>query len=86
MTKFLDFLADWHIIFIIISLALIFALIGFFVEQKRHKGSPFKIASEQNKMQEININNLKQMSNTVSLSEAVNKNADLKNNNNNSTQ
>lgn len=83
MAKFLDFLANWHIIFIILSLVLIFALIGFFVEKKRHKGSPFKIASEQNKMQEINMNSLKQMSNTVSLSEAVNKNADLKNNNNN---
>lgn len=83
MTKFLDFLADWHILFIILSLVLIFALIGYFVEKKRHKGSPFKIASEQNKIDEFNMDNLKQMSGSVSLTEAVNKNADIKNNNSN---
>lgn len=83
MTSILDFLADWYILFIIITLILIFALIGYFVEQHRHKASPFKIASERNKVEEINVNDLKAMDSGVSLSDALSKNATLKNNNNN---
>ncbi len=86
MTSFLDFLADWYILIIIITLILIFALIGYFVEQKRHKASPFKIASERNKVEEINVDKLKTMDSSVSLSDALSKNATIKNNNNNSSQ
>ena len=52
MERLLGFLSKWHILFIIISVILIFALIGYFVEKKRHKASPFKIASEKNKVEE----------------------------------
>lgn len=82
MTGLLDFLADWYILLIIITLILVFALIGYFVEQRRHKESPFKIASERNKVEEINVDQLKSMDAGVSLSDALNKNATLKNNNN----
>lgn len=82
MTSLLDFLADWYILLILISLILVFALIGYFVEQHRHKASPFKIASEKNKVEEINVEDLKSMDSGVSLSDALNKNATLKNNNN----
>lgn len=49
MIKFLDFLADIYIILIIISLFLIFALIGYFV--KNHKR---KINESPNYLGEIN--------------------------------
>ena len=82
MTSLLDFLADWYILLILISLILVFALIGYFVEQHRHKAFPFKIASEKNKVEEINVEDLKSMDSGVSLSDALIKNATLKNNNN----
>ena len=82
MTSLLDFLADWYILLILISLILVFALIGYFVEQHRRKASPFKIASEKNKVEEINVEDLKSMDSGVSLSDALIKNATLKNNNN----
>ena len=82
MTSLLDFLADWYILLILISLILVFALIGYFVEQHRHKASPFKIASEKNKVEEINVEDLKSMDSGVSLSDTLTKNATLKNNNN----
>lgn len=81
MTEFLDFLADWHIVLIIITVVLIFALIGYFVEQHRHKSSPFKIASDRNKVEKINVDKLKTMDSSVSLSDALSKNVTIKNNN-----
>ena len=83
MTKLLDFLADYHVLFIIITIVLIFALIGYFVEQHRHKASPFKIASERNKVEEINVDKLKSMDTRVSLQDALSKNVTIKNNKNN---
>ena len=85
MTKFLDFLEHFHILFIIVSLILIFALIGYFVEKKRHKGSPFKLAAERNKVEEINTGDLGAIDTSVSLNAAVSKNAEYKNDANNST-
>lgn len=81
MTEILDFLADWHIVLIIITVVLIFALIGYFVEQHRHKASPFKIASDRNKVEKINVDKLKTMDSSVSLSDALSKNVTIKNNN-----
>ena len=83
MTKLLDFLADYNVLFIIITIVLIFALIGYFVEQHRHKASPFKIASERNKVEEINVDKLKSMDTSVSLQDALSKNVTIKNNKNN---
>lgn len=80
MTKILDFLADWYILFIVITILLIFALIGYFVERKRSKHSPFKIASDRNEIEQMSIDNLKSMSSNVSLSEALNKNVITNNN------
>ena len=80
MTKLLDFLADYHVLFIIITIVLIFALIGYFVEQHHHKASPFKIASERNKVEEINVDKLKSMDTSVSLQDALSKNITIKNN------
>ena len=74
MDNILDFLANWYVLFIIISIILIFALIGYFVERKRSKPSPFKIASDKDIEDQMNIDNLKNMSGNVSLSEALNKN------------
>lgn len=78
MERLLGFLSKWHILFIIISVILIFALIGYFVEKKRHKASPFKIASEKNKIEEINVQDLKNMDQSMSLSDALNKNVTIK--------
>ena len=83
MTKLLDFLADYHVLFIMITIVLIFALIGYFVEQQRHEASPFKIASERNKVEEINVDKLKSMDTSVSLQDALSKNVTIKNNKNN---
>ena len=80
MTAFLNFLADYHILFIIISIILIFALIGYFVQKRRRKSSPFKITNE-NEAEELNIVNMNNVDNNVSLSDALNKNATIKNNN-----
>ena len=44
--KILDFLANWYVLFIIISLLLIFSLIGYFVTKRRKKNSIFKLSSE----------------------------------------
>ena len=69
--KILDFLANWYVIFIIISLLLIFSLIGYFVTKRRKKNSIFKLSSEQNN--NINIADIP-LDNNVSLNEALNKN------------
>ncbi len=83
MTELLNFLAKWHILLIIITLILVFALIGYFVEQHRRKASPFKIAQDKNKMEEISVDKLKSLDNSVSLSDALSKNASIKNENSN---
>lgn len=75
MIKLLDFLAKWHILFIILSLILIFALIGYFVERKRHKKAPFKIPSKSNDFTTIDIKNL---DNTMSLKDALSNNINKK--------
>ena len=69
--KILDFLANWYVLFIIISLLLIFSLIGYFVTKWRKKNSIFKLSSEQNN--NINIADIP-LDNNVSLNEALNKN------------
>lgn len=71
MEKILDFLANWYVLFIIISLLLIFSLIGYFVTKRRKKNSIFKLSSEQNN--NINIADIP-LDNNVSLNEALNKN------------
>lgn len=53
MEKILDFLANYYIIFILITVFLIFSLIGFFIKREREKNKQFKI---QDNSTQININ------------------------------
>ena len=53
MEKILDFLANYYIIFIVITVFLIFSLIGFFIKREREKNKQFKIKDNSTK---ININ------------------------------
>lgn len=73
----MNFLGKHYILFIIITLVLIFALIGYFVEKKQNKESPFKIASEKRKTEDLNLENI-QVNNDMALSEMINKNASIK--------
>lgn len=84
MDKFATFLSNHYLLLDLISLFLIFALAGYFVEKKRKKESPFKIAQDKYKQEKVNLNQMQnQVSNNVSLSEFVNQNASVKNENNN---
>lgn len=56
MENFIKFISDNYIIFIIITLVLIFALIGYFVERKRSKVS-FKIDNSEINTQVEVLNN-----------------------------
>ena len=60
--------------FIIISVMLILALIGYFVEQKKAKANPYKIE----KKEEINLDALNNNQNE-SLQNMINKNKDINN-------
>lgn len=68
MTKFLNGIIDNYVWFLLVSILLIFALIGFFVDLKRRKNSPYKLEKE-----EINLNNL-EVNDGVGLSEMLSKN------------
>lgn len=83
MNGIMDFIANNYIIFIIISLFLIFALIGYFVESKRGEGTPFKI--EQEKTPEIKLEDI-HVTNNISLKEAVNNTAGVKQDQSNPSQ
>lgn len=56
MENFIKFISDNYIIFIIVTLVLIFALIGYFVERKRSKVS-FKIDNSEINTQVEVLNN-----------------------------
>ncbi len=87
-----EFLANNYVILIIISVFLIFSLVGFFVKRKKEQQEPFKINNEVN--QEIinnnvnpniinnqnNINNPNNVNNNInrSLQDMVKENADIK--------
>lgn len=78
MEKFLNILANYYIILIIITLILIFALIGYFVNERRKRNKIFKISKESS--ENIDITNIS-LGNNVSLNEALNKNKSINNNN-----
>ncbi len=88
MEKLLDFLADWYILWIVITLLLLFALVGYFVERKRKKTSPFKINNKKIDIEEekVDIESLKNMSGNLSLADALNKNTIVNNGANNNAQ
>ncbi len=79
MTNVISFISDYYFIFVIITIILINALVGYFVSQKRQKSSPFKIENNQNANiinEGLNMN----INNNMSLQEIVNENAQYKNN------
>ncbi len=57
MDKIMEFLGNIYIILILITIILIFALIGYFVNRKRSKGTQFKIDNNVDLNEEINNNN-----------------------------
>ena len=72
MEGLLNSLADHYVLYIIISLLLIFALIGYFVKKKSNTSQPYKIA-DANAQAEIDLANLAQSVNKdVSLQDFVN--------------
>jgi len=88
MEEILMFLSDNYLILVIISLFLIFALIGYFVEMKNSVEEPFKIDSDVFKTPELNLENI-EINNNVSLKDMFKEKASVKqenidNNQNNS--
>lgn len=77
MEKLGMFLANYYIVFIIITVFLLFALVGFFVSVKKGKQVQFKIDNSVNE----NIINPTAYDNK-SLQEMVKQNADINKNNN----
>ena len=77
MEKIGEFLANYYIVFIIISVFLLLALIGFFVSVKKGKQVQYKIDNSVNE----NIINPTTYDNK-SLQEMVKQNADIKKNDN----
>lgn len=82
MEDFLKFLSDKYLLLILITLFLICALVGYFVDIKKKKESPFKIASDNMKKMDVNINDI-QVNNNVSLQDKVKENAGVNGQNNN---
>ena len=76
MTKILEFLSKYHLIFDIISLFLILSLIGFYATRKKEKNFKFKIAKENTKQ---NIDNVKEnhINTNMSLQELVKENKNV---------
>lgn len=77
MSGFINFLANNYVILIIITLFLIFALVGYFVEIKRGEGTPFKLDAP--KEPEIKLEDI-HITNNISLQEMVKENAGIKGN------
>lgn len=79
MSEFTEFLRIHCVLFVLITVFLIFALVGFFVDRKRQKGSPFKIKSDENIMSN-EISNM-QITDDFNLQDRIKENADIKNKN-----
>lgn len=95
MTSFINFLTEYYIIFDVITIFLIFSLIGYFVNLKKEKKSDFKLDESNMNNNHVNTSNNFQMNmsnestvktginQNVSLQDYVNKTANIKNNENN---
>lgn len=86
MTSILEFLSKYYLIFDLISLFLVFSLIGYFVSRKKEKENTFKINSDQNNRYQ-NINDIKdlqpQINTNMSLQDLVKENKSVNNNSSN---
>ena len=81
----LDFVEQYYIIFIIISVLLIFSLIGYFVNEKNKKRSSFKINNDSNDNLDIaedvnNVNITNNIADNMSINDIINKNVNDSNN------
>ena len=67
MEKFLNFVQNYYIIFIILSIFLIFGIIGYIIDNKRRKSNIYKLENEDIDIENLNIDG------NISLKEMVNK-------------
>ena len=79
----LDFVEQYYIVFIVISVLLIFSLIGYFVNEKNKKGNAFRINDNNNDNLNIasdvnNINIANNIADNMSINDIINKNVDNK--------
>lgn len=77
----LEFLENYYILFIIISVLLIFSLIGYFVNEKNKKGNAFRININNNDKLNIsndvnNTNIANNIADNMSINDIINKNVD----------
>ena len=84
----LDFVEQYYILFIIISVLLIFSFIGYFVNEKNKKGNSFRINDNNNdnlniKSDVSNTNIANNIADDMSINDIINKNVDSKINTNN---
>ena len=65
--KFIDFLSNNYLLFIIITVLLLFALVGYFVKNKKSEKTPFKIKNSES-------DNISNISMDMSLQDMLNNN------------
>lgn len=81
MTSILEFLSKHYLIFDLISLFLIFSLIGYFVSRKKEKDVKFKLDSNNNTQNISKVNTMQNQINTnMSLQDLVKENKNIGNN------
>ena len=81
MTSILEFLSKNYLIFDLITLFLIFSLIGYFVSRKKEKDVKFKLDSNNNTQNISEVNNMQNQINTnMSLQDLVKENKNIGNN------
>ena len=81
MTSILEFLSKHYLIFDLITLFLIFSLIGYFVSRKKEKNVKFKLDSNNNTQNISEVNTIQNQINTnMSLQDLVKENKNIGNN------
>lgn len=80
MEQFINFITQHYLLFDIITLFLILALIGYFVNIKKQKSNVFKINNDENEINDIPINT------NMSLQDFVIENKSVGTNTNNNFQ
>ncbi len=81
MTSILEFLSKYYLIFDLITLFLIFSLIGYFVSRKKEKDVKFKLDSNNNTQNISEVNTIQNQINTnMSLQDLVKENKNIGNN------
>jgi hypothetical protein len=81
MTSILEFLSKHYLIFDLITLFLIFSLIGYFVSRKKEKDVKFKLDSNNNTQNISKVNTMQNQINTnMSLQDLVKENKNIGNN------